>query len=129
VNQMSQSDDYHYYNAVLAGGADKPPVYKLPPGFYSASEKWIIIRECYCCVRNPHNNMSEYPAGNILCHASFVNETDCDQYCCLSNSPNSKKKRFKITSTDQEFRLWFTSADGYTIAPSAYVFDCLLKFR
>jgi hypothetical protein len=94
----------------------------------NASRKYIIIRECYCSVMNG-NVQVEFPVGNILLHADFVQDRYCGSYACLSNSPNMKKKKFRIIGNEAGFNITFSTIGGNKIIPTSYVFDFLLKYE
>jgi hypothetical protein len=71
----------------------------------------------------------DLPVGNILIHADFVQDRYCGSYVCISNSPNMKKKKFRIVGSELGFNIAFTNIDGAKIRPDSYLFDILLKWQ
>jgi hypothetical protein len=101
--------------------------FQYPEAFTRAKEKYIVIREVYTTVFNPHIPQS-VPVDNLMLYGDFVDENECHNYVALSNSPNMKKKRCHITSRAQSFKIWFKTIDGQPFYPELYTSDFLIRF-
>jgi hypothetical protein len=112
-------------NPVVPGTARY--LFKLPQEFIMATRKFIIIRECYATVMNPHKPENQ-EVGNICLHASFVWEYP-SQYCCLVNSQSMKKKCFEFLGSSTDFVIQFRTLDGAIVQPESYLFDFVLKYQ
>jgi hypothetical protein len=102
--------------------------FKYPQAFVSASKKYIIVREVWAGVMNGQIQV-EYPVGNLLFHADFVQDKFLGSYVCLTNSPNMKKKKFRIVGGDLGFNVAFSTIAGNNLIPDSWVFDFLLKWQ
>jgi hypothetical protein len=56
-------------------------------------------------------------------HAQFVSEPYGDHFLCLTNSINSKKKRFDYNYADQYFSAGFTTLTGEPVYIEEFCFD------
>jgi hypothetical protein len=123
---MTQAkDNYIWRNCVCTHISNPNGIVQFPSQWLMCKRKFIIIRECFATFMNshvPHN----YQIGDVCLHASFVWETP-NQYCCLVNSQNMKKKCFEVLGDATEFRLEFRTIDGVQIFPESYLFDYCLK--
>jgi hypothetical protein len=99
--------------------------FAFPPGWLLCKHKYILIRECWAQLRNGHSPYV-FPVGDIQLHASFVSEPYGDHFVCLTNSVNSKKKRFDYNYSDQYMNIWFTTLTGEPVYVEEFCFDFLL---
>jgi hypothetical protein len=125
---FDEMSDYQYVNIMMSPYYNPTKTLQLPDAFVNATERWIIIRECWASVQNGHLPIG-IPADDVLLYGSWVDDPQSHNYVCLCNSSNSKKKRFRVRFKDQQIRIWFKNIDGLNIEPSQYIVDMLLKFK
>jgi hypothetical protein len=101
--------------------------YVFPEEFLRAKRKFIIIRECFATIMNSHRPQN-FQVGDVAMHSSFMWEY-ANQYCCLVNSQNMKKKCFEVLGESPEFVIEFRTIDGVRIQPDTYLFDFCLKMQ
>jgi hypothetical protein len=125
---IAPRNGYFMKNCCMTSRTHPTMTYELPASFQMASERYIIVRECFATIRNAHMLRDGVPA-NVSLHASFPWEGDNNGYVCIANHQNAKKKCFQILDSSSGFAIWFAITTGERVQVDDYIFDFLLKYR